>query len=94
MPPKVQHAQAQFDRLLIFDGSTLDMLLCKQKALRELPVVPLEGRMGALLDLASRLPVQRWDEPDAHARDHRCVERLRPALRPRDLLIFDAGLLD
>jgi hypothetical protein len=94
IPPEVLYARGHFDRLLIFDGSTLDVLLRKLKALRDLPIAPLAGRMGALLDLASRLPVALWYEPDARAHDHRFVDRLLTALHSRDLLIFDSGLLD
>lgn len=94
LPPEVTWAQAKFGRLLIFDGSTLDSLLRKLKALRELPKTPLAGRIGALLHLGSRLPVQIWYEPDAQAHDHRFVERLLTSLRAHDLLVFDAGFLD
>jgi hypothetical protein len=94
LPPEVVWAQGKFGRLLIFDGSTLDSLLRKLKALRELPQTPLAGRIGALLHLGSRLPVQIWYEPDAQAHDHRFVERLLASLRAHDLLVLDAGFLD
>ena len=91
---EVAWAQERFGRLLIFDGSTLDSLLRKLKACRELPVAPLAGRMAALLHLGSRLPVQIWYEADAQAPDLRFVERLLASLRAHDLLVFDMGLLD
>ncbi len=94
LPPEVEWAQQHFGRLLIFDGSTLDSLLRKLKALREQPEAPLAGRIGALLDLGSRLPVQIWYEADPHAHDHRFLVGLVESLRARDLLVFDMGFLD
>jgi hypothetical protein len=94
LPSEVAWARERFGRLLIFDGSTLDSLLRKLKALREWPQTPLAGRMGALLDLGSRLPVQIWYEPDAQAHDHRFVEPLLTRLKDHDLLVFDGGFLD
>jgi hypothetical protein len=94
LPPEIEWGQQHFRRLLIFDGSTLDTLLRKLKALREEPVAPLAGRIGALLSLASRLPVQIWYEPDAQAHDHRFIERLLASLWPHDLIVLDAGFLD
>lgn len=94
LPPEVVQAQKHFGRLLIFDGSTLDVLWRKLKALREVEPAPLAGRMGCLLDLASRLPVQIWYEADAQAHDLRFSERLLSALRARDLLVLDAGFRD
>ena len=92
VPPEVAWAQQRFGRLLIFDGSTLDVLLRKLKALRPLPKAPLAGRMGALLDLGSRLPVRLWYDADAQGNDYQFLERLRGALRPKDLIVFDMGL--
>lgn len=87
-------AREKFGRLLIFNGSTLDSLLRKLKAWRELPQTSLAERISALLDLGSRLPMQIGYESDAPAHDHRFVERLLTRLHAHDLLVFDAGLLD
>ena len=94
LPPEVRHVQAHFGRVLIFDGSTLDVLWRKLKALREVEPAPLAGRMGTLLDLASRLPVQVWYEPDAQSHDLQFTTRLFSALRACDLLVLDAGFRD
>jgi len=94
LPPEVAWAQERFGRLLIFDASTLDSLLRKLKALRELPLAPLAGRMAALLYLGSRLPLKIWYDPDPHLSDHGFVARLLNSLRAHDLLVFDRGLLD
>ncbi len=94
LPPEVAWAQGRFGRLLIFDASTLDSLLRKLKALRDLPLAPLAGRMAALLHLGARLPVQIWYEADGHAHEYRFLDRLLSSLQARDLLVFDIGLLD
>jgi hypothetical protein len=94
LPTEVVWAHQHFGRLLIFDGSTLDVLWRKLKALREVATPPLAGRMGTLLDLASRLPVRVWYESDAQSHDLQFSARLLSALRARDLLVLDAGFRD
>lgn len=54
----------------------------------------LAGRMGALIDLASRLPVEIWREENAQAHDPAFLPRLKQAVRAFDLLIFDAGFVN
>lgn len=93
LPPEVAWAQERFGRLLIFDASTLDSLLRKLKALRDLPLAPLAGRMAALLYLGSRLPLRIWYDPDPHISDP-VVDRLLNCLCAHDLVVFDRGLLD
>lgn len=92
LPPEVAWAQQHFGRVLIFDGSTLDGLLRKLKALRNLPHAPLAGRLGALLELGSRLPVRLWYDSDAQGNDYRFLNRLLAALQSQDLIVFDMGL--
>ena len=84
-------AQAQFGQVLILDGSTLDALLKKVGLLRGHLGPLLAGRMAALLDANSRLPLDLWYEEDSQAHDL-CFWQQAVARLPRGvLLLFDLG---
>lgn len=91
LPPEVAWAQTHYGRFLIVDGSTLDALLRETKLLADGTKVALAGRMLALLDGASRLPVQVWFESNPTAHDQRFWPVVQPALRAGDLVLFDLG---
>lgn len=91
LPPEVAWAQTHYRRLLIADGSTLDALLRETKLLADGTKVALAGRMLALLDGASRLPVQVWFESNPTAHDQRFWPAVQQALCPGDLVLFDLG---
>jgi len=95
LPPEVAWAQAHYRRFLIADGSTLDALLRRLKLLADGTKVSLAGRMLALLDGATRLPVQVWFEirlkPDPTTHDQRFWAPVQQALCAGDLLLIDLG---
>jgi hypothetical protein len=59
--------------------------------LRDRIAHPLAGRMTALLDLGSRLPIQVWFEGEAQAHDLAFWPRILGGLTTGALLIFDLG---
>ena len=89
--PEVAWAQAHYSQVAIVDGSTLDALLRKVGLLRDALVNPLAGRMTALLDLCSRLPLQIWYDDDPQGHDQRFWPQVLAALKPGTLVIFDLG---
>jgi hypothetical protein len=91
LPPEIAWAQSRYGHVLVHDGSTLDALLRKVGLLREADNQPLAGRMTALLDLASRLPLHVWYEEDAQAHDQRFWPQILAQLPAGSLLIFDLG---
>lgn len=91
VPADIAWAQACFTQLAICDGSTLDALIRKVGLLRDQPTNPLAGRMTALLDLASRLPLDIWYEADPQAHDQRFWPKILAVLKAGALLIFDLG---
>jgi hypothetical protein len=94
LPASVARARQHFGRLLILDGSTLDSLLRKLEVLQTAPMGLLAGRMGVLLDLSSRLPVNIWNDEDPATHDGTFMDRAEKVLRPGDLLLIDRGFLD
>lgn len=94
MPPEIAWARAHYTATYAVDGSTLDALLRKIGLLKNLPANPLAGRMTALLDLCSRLPVQIWYESDPLAHDQRFWPTVLSVLKAGALLIFDMGYIN
>ena len=84
-------AVAQFEEVLVVDGSTLDALLRKVDLLREGEGPVLAGRIAALVNAASQLPHQVWYEEDSQAHDQTFWERAVASVRKGSLLLFDLG---
>lgn len=94
LPPEVAWAHERYTAVLAHDGSTLDALLRRVGLLRDEAKHPLGGRMTALLDLASRLPLRIWYDADASAHDSRTWPEILAAVTADTLLIFDLGFID
>jgi hypothetical protein len=91
LPAEIAWAKQHYSQVLICDGSTLDALLRKVGLLQEAALNPLAGRMLALLDLVTRLPMQVWYEEDAQAHDQSFLPKVREHLPKGSLLLFDLG---
>jgi hypothetical protein len=89
--PELAWAQAHYRQVVSVDGSTLDALIRKMGLLQDLPEHPLAGKMTALLDVCSRLPLQIWYEANPQAHDQRFWDRIEAVLEPGMLLLFDLG---
>lgn len=92
--PAVALVQQRFRQVLVLDGSTLDGLLRKTGLLRETEANPLAGRIAAVLDVVTRLPVHLWYEPDDKAHDQRFWLSVIEQLVADCLLLFDSGFLN
>lgn len=90
----ITRALQHFTVVWILDGSTLDCLLCKVGLLREGEGPVLAGRMGALLNAASLLPVEVWYEEDSQVHDQTFWERTAAKLPQGGLLLFDLGFVN
>jgi hypothetical protein len=95
LPPAVIIARQTFDRIWIVDGSTLEALFRKLESLQDAPIGQLAGKICAVMDLTTRLPVEIWYREGARDHDTNFVPELL-ALIPgsKTLLIFDRGLYD
>lgn len=90
-PPTVARALAHFSAVWVVDASTLEALFRKVGALRERTTTVLGGKLLAVLDLPSKLPVHLWWEADAAANEKRFLDRLKPVLPAGVLLVLDTG---
>ena len=91
LPEAIAWAQAHYVQVVICDGSTLDALVRKLGLLRDRVKAPLAGRMTALLDAASRLPLQVWYTDDAQVHDQTFWPQILGAVQAGALLIYDLG---
>ena len=94
LPAAVVHARQHFREVLIADGSTLEALFRKLKALQELPKGRLAGKICTVIDLASRLPRYVWFTELAQAHDTNFIDRILKVSRAGLLWVFDRGLYD
>ena len=94
LPASIAHARQHFQRLLSVDGSTLEALFRKLKALQEVPAGTLAGEIGTVIDLASRLPERVWFKEEARAHDTGFEPQVLRFAKPLDLWIFDRGFYD
>jgi hypothetical protein len=100
-PPVVAKALRHFGKVWILDGSTLEALFRKVGPLRdqvaeqlaerpgEKPEKVLGGKLFGLLDLASKLPVNLWHDPDPDRSDLSFLGEVKPLLISGSLLLFD-----
>ena len=91
LPTEIAWAIQHYQQVLAVDGSTLDALFRRIGLLRDLPEHPLAGRMMALLDVTSRLPVHLWYSEDAQAHDQSFWDEILALLQPGALLLLDLG---
>ncbi len=91
LPPELAWAQAHYTRVVSADGSTLDALNRKIGLLKDLPKHPLAGKITALLDVCTRLPVEIWYDAQAQANDQTFWPQIQSVLERGMLLIIDLG---
>ena len=60
LPESVQFTLTKFEKIWIADGSTLEALFKKLKSLEDVPKSQLAGKIGVVIDLMTRLPVEIW----------------------------------
>lgn len=94
LPKEVAWVAALYSRILIVDGSTLDVLIRKIGLLRGGAVAPLAGKMMGMLDLVSHLPVKIWFNASPTISDQKFWPEILAALPKNALLLFDKGFID
>ena len=87
----VEFTLSKFDKIWIADGSTLEALFRKLKSLEEIKPGSLAGKMGVVIDLVTRLPVEIWWSEKPNASDTRFEENLLELVSAKTLLLLDRG---
>jgi hypothetical protein len=94
LPRSVEHAQQHFDHIWAVDGSTLEALFRKLKALRDAPVGQLAGKVCSVIDLVTHLPVETWFREYASDHDSHFLPQILAVAKAKLLFIFDRGFYD
>jgi hypothetical protein len=88
------YARQHFERIWVADGSTLEALFRKLKVLEDVPVGQLAGKIGTVVDLLTRLPVEIWFRQQPKAHDTNFISELLALVTAKTLLILDRGFYD
>ena len=88
LPESIQFTLSKFDRIWIIDGSTLEALFKKLKSLEDIPKGQLAGKMGVVIDLITRLPVEIWFQENPRASDTKMEEDILNLVSAKTLLLL------
>ena len=89
IPESVQFTLSKFERVWIVDCSTLEALFRKLGSLEDVPKGQLAGKMGTVIDLMTRLPVEIWFQSNPRASDTRFEEDILKLVKAKTLLLLD-----
>jgi hypothetical protein len=73
------------------DGSTLEAVFRKLDSLTEVPKNQLAGKIGVVIDLVTRLPVEIWFQEKATASDIKFESDILNLVKPQTLILLDRG---
>jgi hypothetical protein len=90
-PAVVSQTLAHFPHVWIIDATTLEELARKVGLLRESSGKVLAGKLLAILDLPSKLPLHLWLDPDDAVNEKAFLDRIKAVLAPGTLVVFDKG---
>jgi Transposase DDE domain len=91
LPESIQFARTKFARIWASDGSTLEAIFKKLDSLAEVPKNQLAGKIGVVIDLVTRLPVEIWFQENAKASDMRFESDILNLVKPQTLILLDRG---
>jgi IS4 transposase len=94
LPKSVEHARKHFDHIWAVDGSTLEALFRKLKALKDVPPGQLAGKICSVIDLVTHLPVETWFREHASDHDSNFLTQILAMVKDEVLFIFDRGFYD
>jgi hypothetical protein len=91
LPESVQFTLSKFEKIWIIDGSTLEALFRKLKSLADVPQGQLAGKMGVVIDLVNRLPIEVWFQENPRESDTKLESNLLNLVQRNTLLLMDRG---
>jgi hypothetical protein len=87
----VEIALSHFKEVLALDATNLEALFKKVGLLREVDRRAYGGKLLALLDVATKLPVRLWLTEDERVNEKSFLEEAKSYLNPETLLLMDRG---
>ena len=91
LPESIQFARTKFARIWASDGSTMSAIFKKLDSLAEVPNNQLAGKIGVVIDLVTRLPVEIWFQEKATASDMKFESDILKLVKPQTLILLDRG---
>jgi Transposase DDE domain len=91
LPDSIQFTLTKFERILACDGSTLEAIFKKLESLSTVPKNQLAGKIGVVIDLVTRLPVEIWFQEKATASDMKFESDILNLVKPQTLILLDRG---
>ena len=91
LPESIQFARTKFARIWASDGSTMSAIFKKLESLADVPKNQLAGKIGVVIDLVTRLPVEIWFQENATASDMKFEADILNLVKPQTLMLLDRG---
>lgn len=91
LPESIQFTRTRFTKIWICDGSTLEAIFKKLDSLESAPVGQLAGKMGVVIDLITRLPIEVWFQENPRASDIKFESNILRLVTDGTLLLLDRG---
>jgi hypothetical protein len=91
LPESIQFARTKFARIWASDGSTLEAVFRKLDSLAEVPKNQLAGKIGVVIDIVTRLPVEIWFQEKATTSDMKFESDILKLVKPQTLILLDRG---
>ena len=91
LPESVQFTLSKFEKIWIIDGSTLEALFRKLKSLEDAPTGQLAGKIGVVIDLITRLPIEIWFQENPRSSDIELEQDILELVPKNTLLLLDRG---
>ena len=91
LPESVEFTLSKFDKIWIVDSSVLEALFKKLKSLEEIPQGQLAGKIGVVIDLVTRLPVEIWFKENPRTNDTKLEQDILNLVTGKTLLLLDRG---
>ena len=91
LPDSVYFTLSKFNNIWIVDGSTLEALFRKLDSLQDIPTGQLAGKMGVVIDLVTRFPVDIWYEENPSSADVKFEQNILDSVKSKTLLLLDRG---
>ena len=91
LPESLQFTLSKFQKVWIADSSVLESLFKKLKSLSDVPKGKLGGKIGVVIDLVTRLPIDIWFKENPNANDVNFEKDILNLATSGTLLLLDRG---
>ena len=91
IPESIQFTLATFEKVWTIDSSSLEALFRKLKSLEEAPKGQLAGKIGVVIDLMTRLPIEIGFQENPRSSDTKLEPDILDLVSANTLLLLDRG---